>query len=73
MNMCPFLTPVTADLLWMLPQGVYCCRPGHRVRAPARSTLLQLCATRAHVTCAGYRTAAGSAPATPRPAPTRRR
>jgi hypothetical protein len=58
--MCPFLVPVTTDLLWMLPPGVYCCRPDHRVREPARSTLLKLCTTRDYVMCAGYRAAAGS-------------
>ena len=52
-TICPFLVPVTADLFWMLPPGVYCCRPGH-VRMPARSTLLKLCGSRAYVMCAGY-------------------
>ena len=58
-GMCPFLVPVTVDLLWMLPPGVYCCRPDHRVRVPARSTLLSLCASRAYVRCASYRAGVG--------------
>ena len=41
---CPFLVPVMADRLWMRPSGVYCCRPGRRVRIPATSTLARCCA-----------------------------
>ena len=36
---CPFLVPVVADRLWMRPIGVYCRRPGRRVRVPTEATL----------------------------------
>ena len=50
---CPFLFPVVADRLWMRPIGVYCRRPGRRVRIPAASTLTQCC-TAQYRLCDGY-------------------
>jgi hypothetical protein len=48
---CPVLVPVVADRLWLRPLGVYCRRPGHRVRMPASSTLARVCSTVAHGRC----------------------
>jgi len=50
---CPFLVPVVADRLWMRPLGVYCRRPGRRVRIPAESTLTRCC-TAEYRLCEGY-------------------
>jgi hypothetical protein len=55
---CPFLMPVTADVLWMYPTPGYCRRPDGPVRVPARETLVRVCATPAHVGCPGFRKAA---------------
>jgi len=51
---CPWLVSVTADRLWMYPAGAYCRRPDRRVRVPASGTLANVCATPAHIECAGY-------------------
>jgi hypothetical protein len=50
---CPFLVPVVADRLWMRPIGMYCRRPGRRVRVPAESTLARWC-TAQYRRCDGY-------------------
>ncbi len=55
--LCPFLIPVVADRLWLQLRGGYCRRPDGRVRAPARTTILQVCTTPRHLGCAGYRAA----------------
>ena len=56
---CPFLTPVTADRLWLYPTGAFCRRPGQRIRVPAAATGASGSLTRAHVACEGYREGAG--------------
>jgi len=56
--MCPFLVAVVNDRLWQRPTGVYCLRPGGRVRLPARSTLARICTTPEYRTCASYRVSA---------------
>jgi hypothetical protein len=56
---CPFLAPVVADRLWILPVGAYCRRPDGRVRLPGEATLARLCSTDAHRGCAGYRVGVG--------------
>lgn len=56
---CPFLMPVMADRLWLLPTGCYCRRPDGRVRVPAPATLTCICLTPAHLVCPGYLEAAG--------------
>jgi hypothetical protein len=50
---CPFLVPVVADRLWMRPIGVYCRRPGRRVRVPTEATLARWC-TAQYGQCDGY-------------------
>jgi hypothetical protein len=52
---CPFLVPVLADRLWMRPIGVYCRRPGWRVRIPAAATLTRCC-TAQYRLCERYST-----------------
>jgi hypothetical protein len=51
---CPFLVPVVADRLWLEPLGVYCWRPGQRVRIPGKQTLGAVCATPGHLACGDY-------------------
>ena len=58
---CPFLAPVVADWLWMRPIGVYCRRPGRRVRIPAASTLARFC-TAQYRLCDGYSDTSASTP-----------
>lgn len=53
-GMCPFLTAVMADRLWLYPTGVYCRPPGHRVRVPAAETLTCICSTLAYLVCPRY-------------------
>jgi len=53
---CPFLTPVMADRLWLYPTGVYCRPPGDRVRVPAAETLTCICSTLAYLVCPRYLT-----------------
>jgi hypothetical protein len=53
-DICPCLAPVVNDRLWMVTTGVYCRRPDGRVRIPARATLLHVCMTAEHHSCAGY-------------------
>ena len=53
--MCPFLVPVVADRLWMIPTGAYCRRPDCPLRVPAAATLAHVCTTGAYHECPGYR------------------
>src|SRR3989304_1410380 len=51
---CPFLTPVTADRLWLYPTGAFCRRPGQRLRVPAAATRAPGCGARAHPPGGGH-------------------
>jgi hypothetical protein len=53
---CPFLVPVMADRLWLLPVPAYCRRPDAPMRVPATSSLLHRC-TDDYTDCEGYRAA----------------
>ncbi len=55
MTTCPYLVPVVADRLWLMPQTAFCRRPDARVRAPAAITLGGLCTSDRFTDCAGYR------------------
>lgn len=59
---CPFLTPVTADHLWMYPVGAYCSCPPGGVRIPSAATVDSVCTTQAHRECPGYRSAMSGLP-----------
>ncbi len=57
---CPFLVPVVADRLWVVPLGVYCRRPEGSIRVPARTTIATVCLTSSHHGCDGFRAAGAS-------------
>ena len=55
-SQCPFLVPVVADALWILPVPAFCRRSDTRVKVPARGTLMRVCTTSDHAGCPGFHT-----------------
>jgi hypothetical protein len=58
MERCPYLVDVTADWLWLYPNGAFCRRPDGRIRVPAGTTLATRCDGDHFHQCEGYRDAA---------------
>ncbi len=54
MDRCPYLVDVTADWLWLYPNGVFCRRPDGRVRVPALATVAGRCDGEHFHECDGY-------------------
>jgi hypothetical protein len=53
-DVCPLLTAVLNDRLWVMPTSVYCRRPDGRVRMPGRTTLIRLCTAPSFRRCPDY-------------------
>ena len=51
---CPFVVPVVADHLWLVPVSGYCRRPDDHVRVPGSNTFARWCMTSDSAMCPGY-------------------
>jgi len=51
---CPFVVPVVADHLWLVPVPGYCRRPDDHVRVPGSRTFARWCMTSDSAMCPGY-------------------
>jgi hypothetical protein len=51
---CPFIVPVVADHLWLVPVSGYCSRTEDLVRVPGSKTFARWCMTSDSAMCPGY-------------------